>query len=77
VNISAVIRGLKSRNYDGWLVIEQDTTNVDPTSTARENRLYLENVLKVESESRTTLKSFTVKVGRAAAPRNVRSEEKL
>jgi inosose dehydratase len=50
VNINAVIRALKSRNYDGWLVIEQDTTNVDPTRTARENRLYLENVLKFESE---------------------------
>jgi sugar phosphate isomerase/epimerase len=35
MNINAVIRELKS-HYDGWLLIEQDTTNVDATSTARE-----------------------------------------
>jgi inosose dehydratase len=50
VNINAVIHALKSRNYDGWLLIEQDTTNVHPASTARKNWLYLENVLKIESE---------------------------
>jgi sugar phosphate isomerase/epimerase len=50
VNNNAAIRALKSRNYDDWPVIEQAKTNVDPTSIARENRLYLENVLKVESE---------------------------
>jgi len=50
MNINAVIRELKSRNYDGWLLIEHDTTDVDATSTAREKRLYLENALKIESE---------------------------
>jgi hypothetical protein len=32
-------------DYDGWLVIEQDTTPVDPTETARKNREYLEGLL--------------------------------
>jgi hypothetical protein len=32
-------------DYDGWLVIEQDTTPVDPTETARKNREYLESLL--------------------------------
>jgi inosose dehydratase len=45
-NIPAVVRTLKSANYNGWLVIEQDTTDVDPTGTARENRLYLERLLQ-------------------------------
>jgi inosose dehydratase len=45
-NIPAVVRTLKSANYKGWLVIEQDTTDVDPTGIARENRLYLERLLQ-------------------------------
>jgi inosose dehydratase len=48
VNIPAVIRALKSHRYDGWLVIEQDTTPLDPTMIARENRLYLERLLHSE-----------------------------
>ncbi len=48
VNIPAVIRVLKSHRYDGWLVIEQDTTPLDPTAIARENRLYLERFLQSE-----------------------------
>jgi inosose dehydratase len=49
VNIPAVILALKSHRYDGWLVIEQDTTPQDPTVIARENRLYLERLLQSES----------------------------
>jgi inosose dehydratase len=45
VNIAAVIQALKSHHYDGWLVVEQDTTDLDPTTIARENRLYLEKLL--------------------------------
>ncbi|HEY4815401.1 MAG TPA: sugar phosphate isomerase/epimerase, partial [Chthoniobacterales bacterium] len=49
VDIPAVIRALKSHRYDGWLVIEQDTTPQDPTVIAKENRLYLERLLQSES----------------------------
>ena len=49
VNIPAVIRALKSHRYDGWLVIEQDTTPLNPTEVARENRLYLERLLQSET----------------------------
>src|ERR1700751_2370517 len=36
-----VIKALDSHGYDGWLVIEQDTTPTDPTRNAKENRFYL------------------------------------
>jgi inosose dehydratase len=49
VNIPAVIQSLKRHRYDSWLVIEQDTTPLDPTVVARENRLYLERLLRSES----------------------------
>ena len=55
VNIPAVIRALKDHRYEGWLVVEQDTTPLNPTTIARENRLYLEALdvlLKSESWSR-------------------------
>src|ERR1700704_4036648 len=48
VDIPAVIRTLNSHRYDGWLVIEQDTTPLDPTVIARQNRLYLERLLQSE-----------------------------
>jgi inosose dehydratase len=48
VNIPAVIRALKDHRYDGWLVVEQDTTPLNPTTVAKENRLYLETLLKSE-----------------------------
>jgi len=41
-----VINALKENAYNGWLVVEQDTTPVDPTENARENRLYLERLLE-------------------------------
>ena len=51
VNIPAVIRALKDYRYDGWLVVEQDTTPDNPTTIAKENRLYLEALLKLEAQS--------------------------
>jgi inosose dehydratase len=44
-----VVRALKDHRYDGWLVVEQDTTPLNPTAIARENRLYLEALLKSEN----------------------------
>lgn len=41
-----VIQALNANGYDGWLVIEQDTTPIDPTKNAEENRLYLERLLE-------------------------------
>jgi inosose dehydratase len=51
VNIPAVIRALKDHRYDGWLVVEEDTTPLNPTTIANENRLYLESLLKSETQS--------------------------
>ncbi len=48
VDIPAVVRALQDHQYDGWLVIEQDTTPQNPTDVARENRLYLERLLQKE-----------------------------
>ena len=45
VDIPAVVRALKERGYEGWLVVEQDTTSENPTDVARENRQYLEAML--------------------------------
>jgi inosose dehydratase len=44
--VPEVVRALRDHGYDGWLVIEQDTTPIDPTKNARENRLYLERLLE-------------------------------
>ncbi|HET9376917.1 MAG TPA: sugar phosphate isomerase/epimerase [Chthoniobacterales bacterium] len=43
--IPEVIEKLRLADYDGWLVIEQDTTPGDPTEMARKNREYLEGLL--------------------------------
>ncbi len=40
-----VIAALKANGYEGWLVVEQDTTPLDPTENARQNRIYLEKLL--------------------------------
>jgi inosose dehydratase len=48
-NIPAVIQALRRHRYEGWLVIEQDTTPENPTAIARKNRLYLEELLQSES----------------------------
>ena len=50
VNIPAVVRALKDHRYDGWLVVEQDTTPDNPTTIANENRLYLEALLKSQNQ---------------------------
>jgi inosose dehydratase len=49
VNTPAVIGALRRHRYEGWLLIEQDTTPEDPTAIARKNRLYLEGLLESES----------------------------
>jgi inosose dehydratase len=46
VNIPAVIRALTDSGYDGWVVVEQDTTPGDPTKVAGENRRYLEGLVR-------------------------------
>jgi inosose dehydratase len=46
--VPEVIAALKTQNYNGWIVIEQDTTPDDPTENAKNNRLYLEKVLSSE-----------------------------
>jgi inosose dehydratase len=43
--IPEVLANLLARGYDGWFVLEQDTTPGDPMATARRNREYLEAML--------------------------------
>jgi inosose dehydratase len=43
--IPDVIRALEDHHYNGWLVVEQDTTPADPTEIARQNRIYLERLV--------------------------------
>lgn len=43
--LERVLRILKDDGYDGWLVIEQDTTAEDPTDVAKRNREWLERLL--------------------------------
>jgi len=43
--VPEVIDALHAHQYHGWLIIEQDTTPADPTEIARQNRIYLENLL--------------------------------
>ncbi len=46
--VPEVIRALRDHQYAGWLVIEQDTTPLDPTENAKQNRIYLEQLLTQE-----------------------------
>ncbi len=39
------VAALLARGYDGWFVLEQDTTPDDPKDVARANRVYLEALL--------------------------------
>ncbi len=41
VNIPDIVFGLRSSGYSGWIIVEQDTCEGDPTETARRNREYL------------------------------------
>jgi inosose dehydratase len=43
--VPEVVKALAGLGYDGWLVIEQDTTPGDPAEVARRNREYLEGLL--------------------------------
>ncbi len=43
--VPEVVADLLARGYDGWFVLEQDTTPGDPMVTARQNREYLETLL--------------------------------
>jgi inosose dehydratase len=43
--VPEVVAALLGRGYDGWFVLEQDTTAGDPMVTARRNREYLEALL--------------------------------
>jgi inosose dehydratase len=44
--VPEVIDSLRRAGYDGWVVIEQDTTPDDPTKVAERNRSYLEPLIK-------------------------------
>lgn len=46
--VPQVVADLLARGYDGWFVLEQDTTPGDPMVTARQNREYLEALLAGE-----------------------------
>lgn len=45
VDIAGVVRWLRQRGYDGWIVLEQDTTHKHPKDAARINREYVEKLL--------------------------------
>lgn len=45
--IPDVVAAIQAAGYNGWYVIEQDTTPDDPTETARRNREYLERLLGI------------------------------
>ena len=45
--VPEVVDALRARGYDGWFVLEQDTTPDDPTEVALANRVYLEALLAV------------------------------
>jgi inosose dehydratase len=45
VRIPNLIRALEDHQYDGWLIVEQDTTPADPTEIARQNRVYLDRLV--------------------------------
>jgi inosose dehydratase len=49
--IPEVVGALQAAGYDGWYVIEQDTSP-DPTATARANRVYLEGLLGLAGSAR-------------------------
>jgi inosose dehydratase len=48
VDIPAVVSALNDHRYDGWLVVEQDTTPLNPTTIAMQNRVYLQTLLNRE-----------------------------
>ena len=45
LDLRRVLELLRDQGYHGWLVVEQDTTPLDPTTVARQNRISLEALL--------------------------------
>jgi len=45
LDLRRVLQFLRDQGYNDWLVVEQDTTPVDPTTVARRNRTFLEALL--------------------------------
>jgi inosose dehydratase len=45
LDLRRVLRLLRDQGYNDWLVVEQDTTPLDPTTVARGNRTFLEALL--------------------------------
>jgi inosose dehydratase len=45
LDLRRVLEQLRDQGYDDWLVVEQDTTPLDPTMVARQNRTFLEELL--------------------------------
>jgi inosose dehydratase len=43
VSIPSILTSLTNSDYQGWIVVEQDTCPGDPTETATRNRRYLHN----------------------------------
>jgi len=44
VDIPEIVRWLEKNGYDGWYVLEQDTTHKHPKDAARINREYVESI---------------------------------
>jgi inosose dehydratase len=42
VDVPAIVSRLQSSGYTGWIIVEQDTCQGDPTETAARNRKYLQ-----------------------------------
>jgi inosose dehydratase len=45
LDLLRVLEILRDQGYNDWLVVEQDTTPLDPTAVARQNRISLEALL--------------------------------
>jgi inosose dehydratase len=45
LDLRRVLELLRDQGYNDWLVVEQDTTPLDPTTVARQNRIFLEELL--------------------------------
>jgi len=45
LDLRRVLEFLRDQGYNDWLVVEQDTTPLDPTTVARRNRTFLEALL--------------------------------
>jgi inosose dehydratase len=45
LDLRRVLELLRDQGYNDWVVVEQDTTPLDPTTVARQNRTSLEELL--------------------------------